>query len=202
MWVLDLCSGLGGASEAFANHPLWAVVRIENNEKIASVPHTRLLDVNHWMDWLPSLILEMGCKPSFIIAAPPCTDFSTAYQAPRMVAERAGIPFEPDMEILESCIEIIGYCKPDFWIIENVIGSIPFFHDYVGKPTQIVGPFVFYGPFPYLDLNHTDFKSHKADNDTWSDDPLRANKKAKWPIEISQELLEVVSSQSTLSKWC
>ena len=42
MWVLDLCSGLGGASEAFVNHPHWEVIRIENNELLADVPHTRL----------------------------------------------------------------------------------------------------------------------------------------------------------------
>ena len=57
MWVLDLCSGLGGASEAFANHPHWEVVRIENNEEVGIIPHTRFLDVQHWLDWLPGIVL-------------------------------------------------------------------------------------------------------------------------------------------------
>ena len=77
-WVLDLCSGLGGASEAFANSPHWRVIRIENNEKLASVPHTRILDVTQWLDWLPALIDEMG-PPTWIIAAPPCLQFSRGY---------------------------------------------------------------------------------------------------------------------------
>ena len=38
-WVLDLCSGLGGASEAFVKDPYWDVVRIENNPELAHVPH-------------------------------------------------------------------------------------------------------------------------------------------------------------------
>ena len=80
MWVLSLCSGLGGQCEAFVQHPLWEVVRIENNPILADVPHTRLLDVNHWLDWLPGLVLEMGCNPSLIIAAPDCTEFSRGYQ--------------------------------------------------------------------------------------------------------------------------
>lgn len=202
MWVLSLCSGLGGQCEAFVQHPLWSVVRIENNEKLAHVPHTRLLDVNHWLDWLPGLILEMGCNPSLIIAAPTCTDFSRAYGAPREVARRANIPFEPDMELFESCIDIIEYISPDFWVLENVIGAIPDFAPYIGKPTQIIGPFVLWGAFPYLDLNSHEFRNHKVKNDVWSGDPLRANKKAKWPIEISQELLEGCMTQSTLNRWC
>ena len=69
---LDLCSGFGGASEAFANTPHWEVIRIENNPELSQVPHTRLLDVEHWLDWLPGLISEMGSRPAVIWASPPC----------------------------------------------------------------------------------------------------------------------------------
>ena len=202
MWVLSLCSGLGGQCEAFVQHPLWEVVRIENNPILADVPHTRLLDVNHWLDWLPGLVLEMGCNPSLIIAAPDCTEFSRGYSSPREIARREGWDFNPDMELFESCVDIIEYISPPFWVLENVVGSIPDFSPYIGKPTQIIGPFVLWGAFPYLDLKHKEFKNHKAKADTWSDDPLRKNKKAKWPFDISQQLLEGVMTQSTLSRWC
>ena len=100
-WVLDLCSGLGGASEAFVKDPYWDVVRIENNPELAHVPHTESLDVLEWMDWLPCLFDSMG-KPDLVIAAPPCREFSRAFSAPAPCAERLGIRFEPDMRILEA----------------------------------------------------------------------------------------------------
>ena len=203
-WVLDLCSGLGGASEAFANSPHWRVIRIENNEKLASVPHTRILDVTQWLNWLPGVIDELG-PPTLIIAAPPCTEFSRAYNAPREVARREGWDFEPDMSIVTSCLDIIEWCLAQgthWWIVENVIGSIPDFHPHLQEPRQIIGPFVLWGVFPYLPLRGQDFKSHKSNQDVWSSDPLRANKKAKWPIEVSQELHDAITWQQTLFQWC
>jgi len=202
-WVLDLCSGLGGASEAFVNDPHWRVIRIENNEKLASVPHTRILSVLEWKSWLPQLLDEAG-YPWLIIAAPPCTQFSRAYGAPREVARREGWDYEPDMSILEACIDIIQYCQNQgthWWIIENVIGAIPDFGKYLREPRQIIGPFVLWGVFPYMNLKSAGIRGHKSREDTWSTDPLRSNKRAKWPIEISQELLDGVNWQQTLSYW-
>ena len=133
MWVLDLCSGLGGASEAFANHPHWEVVRIENNELLADVPHTRLLEVQHWLDWLPGIILEMGGNPDLIVAGPPCLQFSNAYGSPRSIARREGIPYEPNTDLVEDCIEIIEFCQPSYWIIENVAGAVNDFKIHLGR---------------------------------------------------------------------
>lgn len=202
-WVLDLCSGLGGASEAFVNSPHWRVQRVENNEKLSTVPYTAILDVTQWMDWLPTMIESNG-YPTLIIAAPPCREFSRGYNAPREIARRAGWEYQPNTEILESCLSIIEYCQnlgTHWWIVENVIGAIPDFGKYLREPKQIVGPFVLWGVFPYLPLNSRDFKNHKSHYDVWSTDPLRANKKAKWPIELSQELHDAVSWQSTLSRF-
>jgi len=203
-WILDLCSGLGGASEAFCHSPLWRVIRIENNEKLAHVPHTRILDVTRWNEWLPDIIEEYG-PPHLILAAPPCRDFSTAYGAPRMIAKREGWAFEPDMSIFNACIDVIEHCHnlgTHWWVLENVIGAIPYFSPIIGDPRQIIGPFILWGVFPRLPLNHAEFKGHKAAADVWSSDPLRANKKAKWPIEVSQELLDAINYQQTLSYWC
>lgn len=202
-WVLDLCSGLGGASEAFVHSPHWRVIRIENNEKLAHVPATRILDVKKWREWLIPLVDELGA-PHLIIGAPPCREFSTAYSAPKEIARRAGWDYNPDMSILESVLEAIDFCSRQgthWWILENVIGAIPDFAPYVYEPRQIIGPFVLWGVFPHLPLNSRNFKGHKARQDVWSRDPLRANKKAKWPIELSQELLDAVNYQQTLTYW-
>ena len=201
MWVLDLCSGLGGASEAFANHPHWEVVRIENNELLADVPHTRLLEVQHWLDWLPGIVLEMGSTPDLIIAGPPCLGFSTAYNAPKSIAQRAGIPYEPDTDLVEDCIEIIEFYQPSYWIIENVSGSVNDLKVHLGDYKQKVGPFFLWGKFPHISLQ-PGWTHSKFDNDVWSSDPLRANKRAKWPLEVSQALLDAIMTQSTLARWC
>ena len=201
MWVLDLCSGLGGASEAFVNHPHWEVIRIENNELLADVPHTRLLEVQHWLDWLPGVILEMGGNPDLIIAGPPCLQFSNAYSSPRSIARREGIPYQPSTELLEDCIEIIDYCEPSYWIIENVSGAVKDFFVHLGDYRQRLGPFFFWGLFPHISMA-AKWKHSKMTGDTWSDDPLRANKRALWPLEVSQAWLDAIMTQSTLAKWC
>ena len=205
VWILDLCSGLGGASEAFTKHPHWEVVRIENNEKLASVPHTRILDVQHWIDWLPGLLLEMGGPPSLVIAGPPCVGFSNAYSSPRSIARREGIPYEPDMGIVEDCIDIIDHIRsiePNlYWVIENVAGAVNDFKIHLGEFRQKIGPFCLWGIFPHIALPPY-WKHSKYDGDSWSSDPLRANKRALWPLEVSQALLESVMTQSTLSRWC
>ena len=200
-WALSLFSGLGGQCEAFVSNPHWTVIRIENNPILSDVEHTRLLDVQEWMDWLPALIEEMGCPPTLVIAAPPCTEFSGAYGAPREVARRAGIPFDPDMTLLEAAIDIIEFCSPPFWIVENVIRAIPDFEPYLGRPEQILTPFVFWGSFPHLDFSAYHFRNHKTQNDVHSSNPLRANLKAMWPIEISTSLMNGVETQSKLTDW-
>jgi len=201
MWVLDLCSGLGGASEAFVNHPHWEVIRIENNELLADVPHTRLLEVQHWLDWLPGVILEMGGNPDLIIAGPPCLGFSTAYMAPKSIAQRAGIPYEPNTDLVEDVIEIIEYCKPSYWVIENVSGSVNDLKVHLGKYQQKLGPFVLWGQYPHIAMS-PGWKHKKSTNDVWSSDPLRPNKRALWPLELSQGLLDAIMTQSTLADWC
>jgi hypothetical protein len=195
-WVLSLCSGLGGQCEAFVQHPLYTVVRIENNPILADTPHTRLLDIHGWLDWLPDLISQFG-RPYLVIAAPPCRDFSRAFSAPGPTAQREGLVFRPDMRLLESCLDIIEFCNPKFWILENVMGAKNHFSVYVGQPKQIVGPFVFWGAFPPLIMSK-DWTHSKYDGDSWSTDPLRANKRAKWPLEVSDALLSAVHWQSQL----
>ena len=196
-WILSLCSGLGGQCEAFVQHPLYDVIRIENNPILADTPHTRLLDIHGWLDWLPDLIAEYG-HPYLVIAAPPCRDFARAFSAPGPSAERQNLVFRPDMRILETCIDIIDYCQPTWHIIENVMGAKNHFNVYLGNPKQIVGPFVFWGVFPELILPRG-WKHSKYENDSWSSDPLRSNKRAKWPIEISEALLSAGHWQSQLT---
>lgn len=189
-WVLDLCSGLGGFSEAFVKDPSWEVVRIENNPILAHVEHTEILDVLEWIDWLPAMVSSRG-RPSLVLASPPCLEFSTA----RTWAQ--GRVMDPNMEIVQAVWDIIDYAKPPYWIVENVAGACPHFMVYFNRHKQKIGPFFFWGSFPHISVPQG-FKHSKVDNDTWSTDPLRANKKALIPIEISNGILDGLASQTSL----
>ena len=82
MKVLDLCSGLGGFSEAFVNSG-HEVLRIENNPLLQDVPHTDIIDIFDVRDLLEDVAIE-NPDPFFhdidlILFSPPCYEFSLAY---------------------------------------------------------------------------------------------------------------------------
>ena len=197
MW--DVCSGLGGASEAFRLAG-WRVIRIENNPILQGVEFTRDLDVLKWEEWVDDLIIEHGV-PDFIWMSPPCREFSQAYGAPGAVANREGRDFEPDMRILFACQDLIDRVRPRHHVIENVAGAIPHLNPHLGPHLQKCGPFILWGRFPSLILPH-DFKHSKAEGDVHSGNPMRSNLRAYVPMEISRGVLEAIEQQTTLLDWC
>ncbi len=190
--IIDLFSGLGGASEAFSQAG-WTVIRIETNEALQYVPHTLKLDVLEWKDWID----EMP-KPDIIWASPPCRDFSNAFNAPRSIHARShDTKYEPNMELVQAAMDIINYLKPTWWVIENVAGSERFFKPVTGAVRQVISSFHLYGNFPYLPMG--EFSHIKKD--VGSHNPLRSNHRAKVPFEISFELLKSFRHQRSLLEW-
>ena len=197
-WILDICSGFGGASEYFTLEQNWKVIRVDNNPLLAHVEHTLILDVLNWREWLPPLIDELG-PPTIVWASPTCTDFSLAYSAPQAVAAREGIPYQPDMTLVRACIDIIDFCQPQWHVVENVHGSKKWFEPEGLMLKQTITPFQLYGKFPHLDVRN--FSHKKNDGGKWSDDPLRNNYRAIVPIEISHALWKSIEGQTTLDHW-
>ena len=198
MRVLDLFSGLGGFSEAFLLSGD-EVERVENNPLLNQVPRTTMMDVIELRDNLESL-MENGypCRPiDVILASPPCYDFSLAHGAPQAIASRNGTfdEYEPSMELVEATLDIIKLVKPRYWVIENVMGSIRHFKKIGLEPNQIHGSAVFYGNFPKFS---TPSMPTKAQKDTHKGDPLRSNRRALIPIELSTALRRAIISQKTL----
>jgi len=199
MKVLDLCSGLGGFSEAFvaAGHE---VLRIENNPLLAEVPHTDIIDLFDVRDLLEENVADNGDaflrNVDIILFSPPCYEFSLAFDAPRAVwaRENAGIPYEPSMDLLECGMEIIELLKPKYWIIENVRGASPYFSQLLGRARQINEAYFFWGNFPSF-VPET-FPSKAEKDERWN--PLRANVRGKIPIEISEALLAAIESQKCI----
>ena len=194
--VLDLYSGLGGFSEAFARSPNWEVIRIENNPLLRDVPHTILADI---LTLDPRDYTEID----LILASPPCTEFSNAYAAPKARAYRRGVrgdDYKPDMTLVETAVRWNAIIKPKFFLMENVKGSQRYFAKVRQYPIMVHGPFVFYGNFPRFQMPRS-WEHTKAGQDTWSDDPLRANKKGKLPLELSRAVLETFEGTMTLERW-
>ena len=194
MRMLDLYSGLGGASETFLKAG-WDVVRMENNPLLKGVPNTILHDVMEDHE-----VYDQDFD--FVWASPPCTEFSNAYGAPKSVAYRSGEDFAPDLTLLHRSVEIIDRIKPKYWAIENVAGASKIFSHTlkVNAPRQIIGPFFLWGIFPFVIVDY-DWTHTKSSQDVWSSDPLRANKKGKIPFEISRGFLEAIIQQRQITEW-
>ena len=192
--ILDLCSGLGGWTEAFVQHG-WNVIRIENNPALQYVPFTLELDVLKWEEWIDDIP-----HPDIIVASPPCLEFSDALQAPRTRARREGRPFEPDMSVVQACLDIIDYLKPAWWILENVRGAQEDFRPRLGARRQKIGSFYLWGNFPLI-ITNPGFSHSKDDNDPGSSNPLRANIRAMIPFEISFSLVKTLQGHTDLRRW-
>tara|TARA_Y100000401_G_C8319335_1_gene224350 strand:+ start:1424 stop:2023 length:600 start_codon:yes stop_codon:yes gene_type:complete len=193
--MVDLFSGLGGASEAMAQDSNWNVLRIENNPLLSGVPFTYLADVKNIRNNVQSNWIVP--KIDLVWASPPCTEFSNAYSAPRAIAARAGKidEYSPDMSLLQAAMDIIETVKPKYWVIENVVGSIRYFAEYLGEPRQIIGPYVLWGNFPKIYPKNIAKKSEK---DTHYKDPLRSNARAKVDFELSKALKEAIEQQMSI----
>lgn len=201
MKMLDLFSGLGGASEAMLSNG-WEVKRIENNPLLKGVPNTHMIDVLQFERQLESYICQYGQPDQIklVWASPPCTAFSTGWSSPKMMAARNGENYQPGeaIELVKSAKQIIDLLNPQYWVIENVRGSIKHLTPILGDPTIIAGPYVLWGRFPTFEINITETKAAK---DTWSTDPLRANRKALIPYEMSDSLRVAIETQKTLDYW-
>ena len=185
--VWDLCSGLGGWSEAFVQDE-WIVIRMDNNYDLMHIPFTQQVDIRNWADWI-----EHFPKPNLILASPPCTEFSLAQNF------HNARPDNPDMSILMACIDIIDYAKPKYWCIENVAGACRFFEPILGKHTQRAGPFYMWGEFPYVALDPS--WTHNKEDQVKGPRSLRANQRGKIPFMISFKMLQAFKQQKTLEEY-
>lgn len=201
MRMIDLFSGLGGASEAFLKAG-WDVMRCENNPLLFDVESTWKWDLTNERE-IDSLIhMPYWDNVDLIWASPPCTEFSLAFNAPGPKAKREGREFEPDMRPLRAAIRIIKAKKPRYWVIENVHGASKIFSKELGvnAPRQIIGPYFLWGNFPFLPQ---DLEWEKTDKSKlWEiDNPLRANLRGKIPLELSEALFNEIMYSPSLEKW-
>ena len=195
--MLDLFSGLGGASQAMVDHPAWNVIRIDNNPLLLDhVPDMTLMSIEEVHG---NLSVYAGLDIDLLWASPPCVNFSDACDAPmsKFKRENPTAEYKPDLTLVQKTLEIIEALKPKAWIIENVRGSRPYFTPLMGGPKVIIGPYYLYGNFPLFNAQLA-AGYHKYKNDKTSSDPLRANYRAFVPREVSEALRQTIQYQTKL----
>lgn len=193
--MLDLCSGLGGQSEAFLNS--YDVLRIDNNPLMKDVPRTVLMDVYDLQVFNIS-----SHRINYVHAGPTCTDFSLAFNAPRSQAIHAKgfddgsyYPHE-GVRLVKKCKEIIDELNPQYWSIENVRGSIKYLKPILGEPRLIIGAFVYWGNFPLFEFDVSSIPTKAEKDKRWS--PIRANIRACVPFKLSKAFFDAMDSQKTM----
>lgn len=192
--MLDLFAGFGGQSEAFLEN--WDVLRIDNNPLLSEVPRMVIEDIGSDLFYQmlePSQIHEI----EYIHASPPCHAFSLGFHAPKAVASRTGEEYNPSTELVEIAKKVIDLLQPRFWSIENVRGSIKHLRPILGEPTLIVGPYVYWGRFPPIQIQAKDLPK-KSDKDK-RHSPLRSNYRALIPLELSKAFKRSIETQTRLN---
>ena len=189
--MLDLCSGLKGASQPMIDDPGWDVFTVDNNPDLDPDLCIDIVELARQMDkgLIPTENIDL------IWASPECIEFYKVL-APFHKKDYGN---EPDMSLVNACLKIIEIIKPKTWVLENTQSGCHFIKPLLGNYRQKLGPFFMWGNFPKFSVDVE--KKHKANNDTWSTNPLRSNLKAKLPYQVGENLRDNIMNQNTLSSW-
>jgi site-specific DNA-cytosine methylase len=132
---IDVFCGAGGMTDGMlaAGFDVYGVDIVRRPEYRGNLAEC---DVRHAIP-IPEL------KPVWVHGSPPCQRFSTA---------RASKAWDPptaaDLDLLEAFLRFRDGCRPQFWSVENVRGSLSWFSRLLGPPVFKNGPYVFWGNFP------------------------------------------------------
>ena len=161
--MLDLFSGLGGASRAMSEDPNWKVTTVDFKERFEPDVCADVLELG------PD---DFGDDYDLVWASPPCDRFTVA-QIGRYWDREDGILFPQDASVVNRIalvyhsLFLIDSLGPDYWFLENpramlrkIIGgpraTITYcqYGDDRMKPTDLWGSHP--ESFPYLSCNNGD----------------------------------------------
>lgn len=190
---LDLCSGLGGASQP-AKDRGWKVIRVDREPRFDP---DILADLTTEGGVLRVLAYAIAERPAMVWASSACTDF-TKWGLPSSWACNRGGKKEPDLTLSLACKRIIDHLAighPKMaWGFENVLASRKFLTSIFGPVRAIVDGHAIWGNFPGL-LPQT--RGHK-----WRlpPSPDRAALRAKIPYEIGESICRAVEARAMESE--
>ena len=123
--ILDLCGGTGSWSRPYMEHGYTVVV------------------IDPWVNGLSVVGFSTKAEVHGILAAPPCTDFSSSGAQFWTVKDHDGRTAKSVLVVLE-CLRIIKECRPKWWCLENPVGRLPKF---IGQPVASFDPCEFGDPW-------------------------------------------------------
>lgn len=159
---LDLCSGLGGASQPALDRG-WKVIRVDIDPRFK-----------------PDIVADVRALPlkpfhvDVLWASPPCQEFS-----------KFGMrcfypdPPQPDLSIARGVRDFIDLSHPEMWVVENVRASRPFLNCVFGPPRVVIPGHALWSD-SLLMLPNID--AHKSQSAALTNRGVGAipNKKLKW----------------------
>jgi site-specific DNA-cytosine methylase len=167
--MLDLFSGLGGASSAMKERG-WKVTTLDLEARFN-----------------PDIVADIrefsweGGPLDLIWASPPCEAFSREF----MPWCRTGK--DPSMDLVTAAYRVIREADPRFWVIENTRGAVKWFNSLLGKPAWIGYPIYLWGIFPPLEKIRLKMGKEKMSS-------TAAAERAKIPYELSLALAKSIES--------
>jgi hypothetical protein len=128
---LDLCCGLGGWGAPFREADDWRSAGLDIRADLEA-------DVVGDVRSLP-----FSVSPTLLTMSPPCTEFSR-YSMPWLDEPN------PDMSLVEACLDAVQELRPTWWVLENVRGL----KQYWSREEAVrVGPYYLWGEFPFGSFN-------------------------------------------------
>lgn len=91
------------------------------------------VDVKHDIDILELTRQDLPDKVHGILAAPPCTDFASSgaqYWKQKDLDGRT----EASLALVDKTLEIISWCNPRWWALENPVGRLQKLRPQLGDP--------------------------------------------------------------------
>lgn len=193
---LDLCSGLGGASQPALDRG-WRVIRVDIEAKFK-----------------PDIVADVRSLPlkpfpvDVLWASPPCRDFVVASMKYLLRNPRdpktgrffyagnsptLGEGVEPDCSIAQGALDAINEWQPTVGVIENVWSSRKWLTPILGPVRAMIPGHVFWGNIPCLlpqvggHKNWKDWRSGKFAD--------RSANRAKIPYEIGEAICRAVEQR-------
>jgi site-specific DNA-cytosine methylase len=91
------------------------------------------VDIKHDIDILELTRQDLPDKVHGILAAPPCTDFASSgaqYWKQKDLDGRT----EASLALVDKTLEIIDWCNPNWWALENPVGRLQKLRPQLGDP--------------------------------------------------------------------
>lgn len=122
--ILDLCGGTGSWSNPYkdAGYDVYNITLPEYDVLQTTFTYKEIQLRSH-----PGWVTILDRKDIYgILAAPPCTMFSLARTKAKKPRD-----LEKGMQVVRACMDVIWYCHPKFWVMENPKGLL---RQFMGKP--------------------------------------------------------------------